>query len=968
MEATIHEVLHKISHLLPTQGPIDVFIHHNTLHAFEHLPFETAVREAGKVFGAQAFLTERRYLEEYASGRITDNDLLTTIQKEVGNSEAVWGLSVSSVMRLFFTLAPAVESFQQVKWLLRESPQLTREPKVAVAALRAWVAAHRGRAENLYALNYQAAQGLSELIEQLPEDDSIAESERFVLWAAVLMAVSDNWQDRSAESGVTDQMAVDEEMINPLLIRFAEEYLDLGFSSQLLPGRETGMLNTFLNLVERAHHALPKWLEPLSFELKFYQDQTDAHQLLESLLNDFRVPEAERYEFLLREALSLRGWTGYISLAEHQPQVLHHQEHEIKPRLVDYLNVRLILKKYASRSSEYRSREAARNEAAPELHELDLLYCFAYHILHLVSALGKAQEFLLQPEAAAKLINLAREFPESRRRKLWHRAYEEHFYSRSLDALAHHHRIKAPMPIAQFVFCIDDREESIRRHLEAQNNCYQTYGTAGFFGVDANYTEMSGNTSPRCPVIVTPTHAVREVPKAGVEAQLSWYQRKQQAWFRMSGYINRGSGSYLHSAILSLAGCLSFIPMVFGVIAPRGMHLLGKLFGAEGTIPADLAELQLDGEALGELELPGYTLEEMSDRVAAVLKGIGAVENFAEIFILIGHGSSSRNNPLRSAYECGACGGRPGRMNPRAFSMMANQASVRQLVRTKHGVDIPDQTHFIGGFHNTCSDQIEFFDLDKCPVGLSDLMAQIKTDIKISCKLNALERCRRFVQAQVKNADQAQHEALARSLMLSEARPEYNHATNALCIIGPRELTSGLFLDRRAFLFSYNAAIDSTNNILLGIMRAVVPVCGGINLEYLFSTMDNEVYGAGTKLPHNIVSLVGLMNGTSSDLRTGLPLQMIEIHEPVRLLVVVATSKDRLEAVIKTDAAIAKAFDGEWIKLVAWDASANTFDWRRPGGVYESFKPSSEELPQINKYSEWFSGKSNHLEFAEISA
>ncbi len=77
-------------------------------------------------------------------------------------------------------------------------------------------------------------------------------------------------------------------------------------------------------------------------------------------------------------------------------------------------------------------------------------------------------------------------------------------------------------------------------------------------------------------------------------------------------------------------------------------------------------------------------------------------------------------------------------------------------------------------------------------------------------------------------------------------------------------------------------------------MAAVVPVCAGISLEYYFSFVDNDRYGCGTKLPHNVTSLVGVMDGHASDLRTGLPWQMVEIHEPVRILFVVETTPERM--------------------------------------------------------------------------
>src|SRR3954463_2369187 len=72
------------AHLLPAQGPINVFIHHNTLHAFEDRPFDEAVRKGAEVFGCQPYLSEARYRAELDRGRIRYEDLETVLEEDLG--------------------------------------------------------------------------------------------------------------------------------------------------------------------------------------------------------------------------------------------------------------------------------------------------------------------------------------------------------------------------------------------------------------------------------------------------------------------------------------------------------------------------------------------------------------------------------------------------------------------------------------------------------------------------------------------------------------------------------------------------------------------------------------------------------------------------------------------------------------------------------------------------------------------
>jgi uncharacterized protein YbcC (UPF0753/DUF2309 family) len=169
-----------------------------------------------------------------------------------------------------------------------------------------------------------------------------------------------------------------------------------------------------------------------------------------------------------------------------------------------------------------------------------------------------------------------------------------------------------------------------------------------------------------------------------------------------------------------------------------------------------------------------------------------------------------------------------------------------------------------------------------------------------------------------KKSSQSIHKQVkVRTVSLFEPRPELNHATNSLCIVGNRDFSKNLFLDRRAFMNSYDYSIDPNGTFLLGILNAVAPVCGGINLEYYFSRVDNQTLGAGTKLPHNVMGLIGVANGIDGDLRTGLPSQMIEVHDPLRLLVIVEHYPEVLLETIKRNPATFEWFEKDWVKLAA---------------------------------------------------
>ena len=203
-------------------------------------------------------------------------------------------------------------------------------------------------------------------------------------------------------------------------------------------------------------------------------------------------------------------------------------------------------------------------------------------------------------------------------------------------------------------------------------------------------------------------------------------------------------------------------------------------------------------------------------------------------------------------------------------------------------------------------------------------------------------------------------------MSLFEPRPELGHGTNTLAIIGRRQTTKGLFLDRRAFLNSYDYTTDPDGTILTGVMRPIGLVCGGINLEYYFSRVDNIKMGAGTKLPHNVMGLFGVANSSDGDLRPGLPWQMIEVHDPVRLLVIVEHKPEIVLKAIQSSPEVFEWYKNEWVHIVSFHPEEKQFYYYR-NGAFSKYEPitGAEQIKTIRNVEE-FIEKAKEMETNHI--
>ena len=669
-----------------------------------------------------------------------------------------------------------------------------------------------------------------------------------------------------------------EARMESVLTKWLAAFFDQGQADWSMPNREDGFY-TAVRTVARHDRQIPNRSEGA----KLPDDPVTA---IETVLADWPSEQWESiFEYHLAE---LPGWTGFL---KHRIAAGDEWQSTYPVTLAGYLAVRLVLADLFDAPI-----------APPEgTHTTD------------------PDE---TPDDGAVPL------PES-----WLTAWEATYRSELVGAVADAGRSQQPAhdtrgtddgdgdrPAAQLVFCIDTRSEIVRRHVE-QAGPYETHGYAGFFGIPMRYegydTEV---TVDACPPILDAQHRIAERPTNESDPRRDDYDR----WSRL-----RQSGrELLHTLKTNPGTVFGFVESAgsgYGLALAARTLLPGRVYdalaAADDRVPDahEFCAPTVGHDPDGPGELPhGLTHEEKVEYAATAFELMGWTE-FARVVAFVGHAAQTANNPFDSSLDCGACAGNPGGPSARLLAAICNEDAVREAL-CRRGHEIPDDTVFVAGEHNTTTDEITLYDGGVPESHAADL-EQLREDLDEARAGAAAERAADMGAASASGVRETER----RAADWAETRPEWGLAGNAAFVIGRRALTADLELGGRSFLHSYDPATDPDGDALEAILTGPMVVTQWINCQYYFATVDNAAYGSGSKVTQNPVGNVGVYQGNGGDLMTGLPLQSVlaadddPYHQPLRLSTVIEAPVDRVTEILDTHEHLTDLLDNGWLSVTVID-------------------------------------------------
>ncbi|PXA03464.1 DUF2309 domain-containing protein [Coraliomargarita sinensis] len=614
----------------------------------------------------------------------------------------------------------------------------------------------------------------------------------------------------------------------------------------------------------------------------------DPHAVIEQAIETLQMPEARIGSLLYRILLTLPGWAGHL--------------------------------RYKDRELEIRGESG---DSLLQLLAILLSYDLALYSMHaddkncILGWQRNLEEDHADDGSSVIPLGLAQ-------RLVWQSAMEHAFEQKLRLGINPSEESAGERPDVQAIFCIDVRSEVYRRALESTGLHVQTIGFAGFFGLPIDHKVPGlGGSQARCPVLLAPP-----VPTSDCKSGIEVSEFDQLLFQRVDARESKRTWKRFKEAASS---CFTFVETI-GL--SYGLELFKDAFGISGKTGSDKGAPDF---------LVDMATKDRADLAEGILKGLGLLENFGRIVLFCGHGSATKNNPYASGLDCGACGGHAGDANARLAAALLNQADVRaELAERK--INIPADTVFVGGLHNTTTDEVTLFDYEGAD---STLVGQLRASLDQAGILCAIERSARLGDAG--EQDDVVAAVRARSRDWSEVRPEWALAGNAAFIVAPRQWTAKANLQSRAFLHEYSAETDPEGAVLENIIGGPLVVGSWINLQYYGSATDNAHFGSGHKSIHNVVGGVGVALGNENDLRHGLPLQSVHdgeklIHEPLRLHACIAADTKVLDGILERQEHVRHLVENGWVHLIALGADGKLWARRQPDGSWKQSVPREREV------------------------
>ena len=938
---SIAEKLNSIKDTVPHYWPIGSFIHHNPLKGFEDLHFKDALKKAQSIFGGKVYMDSSYFMELYKEGKIDNVIFESNIEKVI--LEKKLDVPLQLAKSFLMEVSPKWNSLR-IKFL------------------------------------YKKEQIDSELYLYLQEKSNYNDDKA---WLSELTRHMTLYEINDAIFGSNNKESIEKD-----IIEFVSRFLDENQTTLGMPNRDLGMFETFklyenFEYEKNAESFVEESLEQL--HVKDTESYLLTHLLklhgwagfIKYRSEDPNYFSQQKYPSALIDYMAIRLHYELEAVKNSKISNFELFEDYCKNNLSDVILQFLKHKNmlFGTALDAIEAKEATQKVLSDHItNELNL---DALQVQH-------SSEVLKSKLPLTALAFIIQELKEEEG-YIWLKSLEDSYIKSYLDKIIDVKHEDEEKAIASATFCLDVRSEVIRRSIE-HSGPYKTYGAGGFLGIPIAFVEFDkAHEQLLAPAIIRPQNVVFELPKESHEEYNSKQGMNKTTKKVLSDLKNNPYTPYVMvEAIgwifgINLFG-KTFLPQKtnkflsrFKPKKPKTTYTLDKLSLEEiefyvkklhtkiiQTVLAESAKkeyskdqieairnhllfndglmVDISGEIIEKLKttykitaedyeyqkmklsMVGFTLDEKVKYLHNYLTMIGQIDEFPEFVVIIGHGSISDNNPFESALDCGACGGNISLPNTRTLCMIGNNKEVRQEMNAK-GIVIPDNVKFMPAIHITTTDEIQFHDTDILNADEMQRYRKVMDDFNKASGLSREERIKTLPYTHT------QKDIMKKSMDWSETRPEWGLAGNMGVYAGPRNSIKHLPLNNRFFMHSYDWKIDNDNaDILTRIFNGPLIVGEWINLEHYFSTVDNGIYGAGSKVYHNIVSKIGVYNGNYSDLKTGLPAQSVLLegkayHEPVRLLSFVEAPLDKVGKAVENS--IAKNFIlNEWIRPVIIDREA----------------------------------------------